>query len=57
MGAYEWLEREVFVPSRKGGTFEGSGTGHPDIHHECVSAAQNVVQGNLLNDVQVLVGA
>jgi hypothetical protein len=43
MGTDEWLEGEVSLPSGKGSTLEGSGTGHPDLHNECLSVAQNIV--------------
>ena len=57
MGAYEWLEREISFTSKKGSPLEGRDTGYPDIHDECIPIAKNIVQGDLLHDVNVLVRA
>jgi hypothetical protein len=57
MEAPKWVERKIYVSSRKEGSFKGCHTSNSHLYNECFLDPQIFMLGHYFNDVKILVGA
>jgi hypothetical protein len=57
MGVPKWVERKIYVSSKKGGSFQGCHTSNSHLYNELFLDPQIFMLRHYFNDVKILVGA